>query len=98
MTQEKKPWERSPLEIKVIEAWDSEIIGEEGDSYLIEFYDTNMSVVEAKLPKKEFEGWPHPTGPGTCFGIIIYEDNRKLSIGAWPLQHYWNKELIEGNE
>ncbi len=99
MTSEKKPWERSPLEIEIIDCYEAEIMGEtihEGeDCYCIEFHDYDMSIVEAMILKDKFKNFPHPIKKGTPFGIILYKDKGKLSVGSWPVQRYWSKELVE---
>lgn len=95
MTSEKNPWERSPLEIKIIDCYEAQVVGEEGDFYNIEFHDYDMSIVEAEILKKEFKDWPHPIKEGTCFGIMIYKYNGELKVGSWPLKQFWSKELLE---
>lgn len=89
-----KPWEKSLLEIKIIDIYEAEITGEEGNDYLIEFRDAEMEIVEASLPKKEFDGWPEQIKQGSVFGVVIYY-HEKLSIGAWPIEKYWNPNLLK---
>jgi hypothetical protein len=94
----KQPWERSPLEITILEGFSAQIVGEEGESYHIEFQDHDMSTVGAMIEKKEFENFPHPVKEGTHFGIIVYYDNGEPIAKAWPVGKYWNEELRKDDE
>ena len=88
-----QPWEKSALEVTIIDAYEAEIIDQQNKYYWIEFADNDMEMVEAKLPRKRFRHFPHPTRTETYFGIVLYKENRKTKIGAWPVMKYWNPEL-----
>lgn len=96
----KRPWEKGPLEVRVIRTFEGEIDAEAGDDYNISFADYDGGIVEAKLPKEEFRHFPYPIEAGTWFGIVLYQEgkNTKMKVGAWPLMSYWNKELVEASE
>jgi hypothetical protein len=91
--ERKRPWLLSQIDI--IDVYEAEIIGEEDNNYLIEFRDAEMKIVEAILPKKEFEKHPGTITIGTPFGIVLYKQQDSIKIGAWPDEKYWNKSLIK---
>ncbi len=93
MTTQLQPWEKSRLEVEIIDAYEAEIEGQEQKYYWIEFYDSHMRIVEAKLPIRRFRHFPHPTKVGTYFGLVIYKEGGKRKIGPWPLTKYWNPDL-----
>jgi len=88
-----KPWLLDESQLEIIDVYEAEIIKAENNNYLIEFRDAEMEVIEATLPKKEFEHHPEPIEPGTTFGIVLYRqvDDPATKIGAWPAEKYWNK-------
>jgi hypothetical protein len=89
-----KLWERSPLEIEIIEDYESEIIGEEQEDFLVAFSDIDGGIVEAKINKKEFEGFPYQLDEGTFFGIFVYKEkeNNQTKAAVGPTLKYWNPE------
>lgn len=93
---EKKPWLSNKSQIDIIDVYEAEVTGEKDDDYLIEFRDVEMEIVVASLPKKEFEKHPEPVTAGTPFGIVLYKQqgDPATKIGAWPVEKYWNKSLI----
>jgi hypothetical protein len=88
-----QPWEKSPLEVTIVESYEAETIGQHGKYYLIEFADVDGGIVEAKLPRKRFRHFPYPVRVGTYFGIIVYKEGGKTKAGTWPVPMYWNPEL-----
>ena len=104
--ENKYPWERSPLEIKIRATNDAQILGEEGDDYLVVFYEEDMTPVEARVEKKQFEGHPGNPRPGSYFVLVVYHDlkidpepNKNSVIAApWPIPRNWNKELRKTEE
>jgi hypothetical protein len=93
----KNPWQLSSSQITIIDIYEAEVTGEVDDDFMIEFYDSEMEIVEAMLPKKEFEEHPGDVKKGTAFGIVLYRQQGEYApkIGAWPIQEYWNKSLIQ---
>lgn len=87
------PWEKSPLEVEIIEGHEAEIIGEEGEEFFVAFPDRDGEKIEAKIDKKQFEGFPYSVDEGTYFGIIVYREDNQTKAGAWPTAEYWNPEL-----
>ena len=94
-TENTQPWEMGSSHITVIDVYEAQIIGEDRDCYDIKFSDEEMEPVEAGLDKKEFTNWPHPVTINTAFGLVVYKYRGKERISAWPLEEYWNKELLE---
>ena len=94
-----KPWLLNNSQIDIIDVYEAEIIKEEDNDYLIEFRDSEMKIVEAVLPKKEFEEHPEIIRIGTAFSIVLYKqyDDFTIKIGAWPAEKYWHKSwLVKG--
>jgi len=92
------PWALDKDQIKIIDGYSAQIIGvNDGEGcYLIEFFEEDMSVVEAYISKKEFINHPDPNPEiGTYFGLIIFQliGTDTMKISAWPLKQHWNPEL-----
>lgn len=90
-----KPWLLNKSEIKIIDVYEAEIIGEENEKYFIEIFNKDYSIIEARLYKSEFKYFPHPIGVGTSFGMILFCYGEKVSINAWPVLEYWHKSWRE---
>jgi hypothetical protein len=105
------PWELDSSQVEIVRSYETEIMGEDGDKYLIEFADKDGGMVEAKLPKKEFEGvpglgeprgmsgWQPAVGSMLYCGIVIYrmKGEKGLRVGIWPLASYWHPSLREAD-
>jgi len=89
------PWEQPRTEIEILNGYEAEIIGEEGEDYMIAFGDTDGGQVEANMCKKDFDVFPHPVRVGTMFGIITFRTTVVPGVvcGAWPVSKYWNDDL-----
>lgn len=92
-----KQWQCPANEIEILKSYECQVFGAKDDNYLIEFYDDDMSVVEAEVAKKEFDGFPYPIKDGTHFGTVIF---KTLATGtvcaqAWPLWKFWHPTLQE---
>lgn len=55
----------------------------------------HFGIIEAKLPKIYFKDFPCYVGHGQSFNIIIYEENGKKTIEAWPLMVYFDEKFRE---
>ncbi|MBW2995062.1 hypothetical protein KY312_01815 [Candidatus Woesearchaeota archaeon] len=88
-----QPWEMTPKEVEITDAYEAEITGEKDDNYFVEFRDQEMEVVEAEIKKTDFEYFPHPVKAGTAFVIVTYKLNGVTGVGSWPITKYWNQEL-----
>ena len=56
-----------------------------------------MTIIEGEIQKGCFESFPTKIEEGSCFGIVKYleKDSNQTKIGAWPLERYWNKDLLK---
>lgn len=91
------PWELDSTRIDIVETYAAEVVGEDGQDYLIEFADYDGGTVEARLGKCEFEDLPYPVEDGTYFGIVVYrrKDQRGTTASVWPVAEYWHPTLRE---
>lgn len=90
-----QPWERSPLEIEILESHEAEIIGEENNEYMVSYPDSDGTPIEGTIEKEKFENFPHPVRVRTSFGIIVYKKDKVIISKPWPVSKYWNQELRE---
>jgi hypothetical protein len=67
-----KPWELPEDRITIIESHEAEVIGEDGDDYIIKFPDVDGKPIEGNLPKTDFENLPHSVRVGTNFSLVAF--------------------------
>lgn len=94
------PWEMDSSRAKVVDGYAAKIIGEDGNEYIIEFHDRDMSLVEARIAKSEFANHPEPPTIGTHFGFVFFRLRGQpgIQVSAWPVKQYWHPSLRTKSE
>ena len=89
------PWLLSEEDIKILQAFEAEIVGQENNDYIVSFADDNGDHIEARIPKAEFEILPYPCVLGACFHIVVYERIKEsVKIASiWPDAKHWHPDL-----
>jgi hypothetical protein len=89
-----KPWELDRSRVYIMESFEAEVVGEDGDQFMVEFHDRDCGIVEATVGMNEFEHMPAGTLPH--FGIVIWRDleTNETHCSAWPLASHWNKDFF----
>ena len=92
-SESKRPWELAKWKLEIVKHYDAKIVGENSNTYNIEFYDEDDSLVEASLSRDKFRELPYPVTVDSEFWIFIYriKGSSETRISVWPIGKYWHK-------
>jgi hypothetical protein len=94
-----RPWTLPASEVEIVQSFESEVVGEEGDDLAIAFHDKDGGRVEAHIPKSEFRFFPEEAKPpiggeAGCahFGIVVFRLQGEAGVrcSSWPLMRHWH--------
>ncbi|MHC5055482.1 MAG: hypothetical protein ACYTKD_12265 [Planctomycetota bacterium] len=89
------PWTRPSTDVEICATNDAQILGEDGDDFLVVFYEEDMTPVEARVAKLHFVNHPGRPREGSFFVIVVYRDkaDQCVKASAWPIPSNWHSSL-----
>jgi len=89
-------WCQTTETVSIEFSYEAEIIGEEGEDYLVQLFEGDGGTIEGKIPKGDFAQWPHPIKEGTCFGVVTFREKGRPGTTAspWPIPEYWHPSQV----
>ena len=93
MANKKQAWEKSSLEVKIIDCYECAAHYADKKAYYFDFMDKRGYIVEAEILKKEFKNLPYKMTADSFFIIVTYQEGSKLECSVWPTPNYWHNSL-----